>query len=117
MATRLPFWSNRAHEKSSLSLMLVLAEVFCRVTPICSAMDMNLWPKIESSIESRETSAIVLISLVSFVLLSPLPTWMLTLPKLSIVAIQSGSIRIVLVLFKKIVGPSTIIPALRLARS
>jgi len=37
--------------------MFVLAAVFWRVIPIYSAMDINLWPKIESSIVSNGTSS------------------------------------------------------------
>ena len=37
--------------------MFVLAAVFWRVIPIYSAIDMNLWPKIDSSITSNGTSS------------------------------------------------------------
>lgn len=50
LATKFPSGENRAHEKSSLSLMLVEQAVFCKVLPICSAIDMNRFPKILSSI-------------------------------------------------------------------
>jgi hypothetical protein len=58
--------------------MLVLADVFWRVSPIYSAIDINLWPKIESSIGSRGTSctfskALTLFSEVSGSEISKLP--------------------------------------------
>lgn len=40
-ATRSPSGANRAHEKSSRSLMLVLMEVCCSDLPIASATLMN----------------------------------------------------------------------------
>ncbi|MNE97171.1 hypothetical protein D3C80_1954770 [compost metagenome] len=41
LATSTPFSSNTAQEKSSRSLILTEDAVFCSVTPICSAIDMN----------------------------------------------------------------------------
>lgn len=52
LATKFPYGSNRAHEKSSLSFTLVLTAVLYKVIPIYSAIDMNLWPNIDNSIES-----------------------------------------------------------------
>jgi len=41
LAISCPSGSNSAHEKSSRSFMFTLWAVFCRVNPICSAMDMK----------------------------------------------------------------------------
>ena len=60
LAIKLPSGPKIAHEKSSLSFIFVLIEVFCRVIPICSAIDINLWPNIDNSIGSNGTSSIFL---------------------------------------------------------
>lgn len=51
-AIKEPSGPNMAHEKSSLSLILVEQAVLCKVFPIYSAIDMNLLAKIESTIGS-----------------------------------------------------------------
>ena len=48
LATSRPCASNTAQEKSSRSLMFTETAVFCKVTPICSAMDMKRLLKISS---------------------------------------------------------------------
>ena len=55
LATKEPSGANRAQEKSNLSLILVEQEVFYKVLPIYSAIDINLFPKIESNIGSHLT--------------------------------------------------------------
>ena len=116
LATKFPCASNNAHEKSSLSLILVLAEVLYSVIPIYSAIDMNLCPKIDSSIESSGTSSIALYCLRSAWLLES-PTVMLTLPQSSREATHLGSKRMVLVLLRIMAGPVSYIPALSVSRS
>ena len=50
--TRPPSGPNRAQLKSRRSLILVEIAVRCRTRPICSAIDINRWPKIESATRS-----------------------------------------------------------------
>ena len=45
LATKSPSGANRAHEKSSRSLMFVLIAVCCNDLPIASATLMNLFAK------------------------------------------------------------------------
>jgi len=52
LATRPPSGEKTVHEKSNLSLILVLTLVFCNALPICSATPMNLCPKIDNWIGS-----------------------------------------------------------------
>jgi hypothetical protein len=52
LATREPSGAKRAQEKSNLSLILVEHEVFCKVRPIYSAIDINRLPKIDNKIGS-----------------------------------------------------------------
>lgn len=53
LATRLPSGANKAQEKSNLSFIFVEQEVDCKVLPIYSAIDMNLFPKIDNSMGSQ----------------------------------------------------------------
>lgn len=53
LATRFPSGSNKAQEKSNLSLIFVEQAVLYKVLPIYSAMDINLFPKMDSSIGSH----------------------------------------------------------------
>ena len=50
--TRPPSGPKRAQLKSRRSLILVEIAVRCRTRPICSAIDINRWPKIESATRS-----------------------------------------------------------------
>ena len=115
-ATKFPNGSNKAHEKSSLSLIFVLAEVYWRVIPIYSAIDINLWPNIESSIGSSGTSSIVLNSLQSLYAFWSIKS-ISTFPNSSIRASLCGSTRMVDVLFRIIAGPETFIPDFIASRS
>lgn len=96
-----------AQEKSSLSLMFKDKLVFWRVLPICSAILMNLWPKILSLMGSTTNCC----SSWSWRVFS---VWRsMTTCELRMRACAVGITTIVCVLSMIMAGPSTRLPATR----
>ncbi len=106
LAIRFPSGSNRAHEKSSRSLMLTECAVRRSETPICSAIDMNRL--LNSS--SRTGSTVVSPAVAATVAATRSSTrW----PRSLTVARQDDSTTVVAVSSAMTAGPSTTDPAAR----
>jgi hypothetical protein len=65
LATSAPSGPNSAQLKSSLSLMLTDTEVRCRVRPICSAMPMKRWLKMDSVMGSHSVAEVEVVVVVA----------------------------------------------------
>lgn len=94
----------------------MLAAVFCNVIPIYSAIDMNLFPKIDNSIGSSGTSVILTYSLQFFYYWKSCKS-ISRLPNSSIKQIHLGSTKTVEVEFRMIAGPEIFVPAFNCSKS
>lgn len=98
-AIKFPSLSKIAHEKSNLSLMLVLIEVFCSAFPISSAIDINLLEYSDNLTGSHSITSWFFIDVTSCLSSSVFSS--------ITVAFQPGYTKIEKVLATNIAGPST----------